>query len=269
MKQIIAILLFGVILLFIFSSCANEGTIERVSESIVTTGSINEPIANTSEANFIQGRLNAPYLVASFPQKSVYLYAIWPQGYVLYNRKLGTYFDWPGAGNRNPLPKMDVLDCHKEDIDEIAICLNTYPSVEELHILRPPKGFEERPWEAVEYADFILDMETLDEILKQQVSCRFNQKTKQMQINVKKKAVTVDLSNFFGNDEIFESATFAYPSAFSFANGKIYGEFGVTNYVENRATPHSSSGYLTAQIVFKNDRFMLEQIEFHPRPEYS
>jgi len=211
------------------------------------------------------GLKNGPMLLASVPDKHIYLYGLWPNGIVLYNNNYGKYFNWVYNVPASVPPKMAVADFdHNGDI-EIAITLmnrtGTGLGAEDLHVLKiKPDIANDGAFHGYDgqyaYVDFIVDDTKSEAQLEKNIVAKYEPSSKELQLRVSGKSYSIDISDTINEGHKFNSVFYTNKISYNFDGSSIYASFGV-DYTVDDATVPIYVDTVTAKVNFENGAFTL------------
>jgi len=257
MKCVIKIIV--VISLLILTACSRN----IYSKSNDSSNSSNSSSSVVEQSQW--GLKNEPILLASVPDKHIYLYGLWPNGMVLYNNNYGKYFNWVYNVPASVPPKMAVADFdHNGDV-EIAITLlnrtGTGLSAEDLHVLKMKPdiandGAFHGYYGQYAYTDFIVDDSKSESQLEKNIVAKYEPSSKELQLRVSGKSYSIDISDTINEGHKFNSVFYTNKISYKFDGSSIYASFGVDYTVDDGTVP-IYVGNVNAKVNFENGVFTL------------
>ncbi|MDP4182311.1 MAG: hypothetical protein Q8942_14630 [Bacillota bacterium] len=224
-------------------------------------------------------------LIASIPEKGIYLYAIKDGGVVLYINNKGHYYDWEYLTPRFILPQMRVYDYDKDGKDELAVVLyigsGTGFSVEELHIVEISENVDlsdnpsdknysvPNPEYFKDYIYFPKDYITqLNKLTKIVIHNKTNEAAAEVIVNAKLSSLDLGENKFEGKKLNYESKPIYGDIAhFNIEGNKITADFALGICNNLHAEP-VYVGDVNADVSFARGKFTLRNLYFKANEEY-
>lgn len=203
-----------------------------------------------------------PALVASIPERSIYLYGL-DNGVELHTGDLVQQYEWIYSTPRMIEPRLAVKDYDADGHDELAIILyigsGTGVSVEELHMIEMEEDPElhDHVFKENDYLDQVYPAITFKPIKQA------DDLTAEVMVGSKK--TEVKMTKDYNHDEFgaaYDKLGIRDIVGFSFDENKdIKASFGVGVLFEKIATPQYI-GSLNADVSYRDGQFKLSNYEF-------
>lgn len=219
-------------------------------------------------------------LISAIPNRNIYLYAIKPNGVILYIDGKGRYFNWDYLTPRFILPKMNVDDYDNDGKEELSIILyvgsGTGYAVEDLHIIElsekefileepsdkdnfvpNPKYFKDNFYEPYDYLD------QLNKIVK--LKTYYKKGELMANIRVDKKLYNVSLKGLqsMSDQIIVKGINFGNIIYFEAKDEKLTAQFAFGVTTESFASPEFI-GDIKSDVKYSEGKFTLENLRFEP-----
>jgi len=197
-------------------------------------------------------------LIAAIPEKNIYLYAVKPQGVILYVNGIKHTYDWINITPRFILPKMYYGDFNLDGNYEIVVIpyvgSGTGVSIEELHII-DAKNFTDTHFESQSYItqlDNIVKLKTYENSGEIYADIDIEQQTYSAKV-ISKKDV--------GDGSVEQNAYFGNIVRFNVVDGKIKAEFVLGMSVKPSVSLYYI-GNVNSDVVYTDNKLILKNARF-------
>ena len=280
MNKSLAIKIFTLLLSIIFLTSCGQGNVpvENSDRNTSTerTQNNSEKTTNPSDAAASGDEITNPIydsqenfpLWASIESDNIYLYGVYPFGYVLYQDGKGTYFDWPGLTPRGIVPELKYFDFDKDGKKELAILLyigsGTGVAQMDLHILEINGTENLKP----EYTDFFLLSDDAQSWFSESLTATQSGDKKTIDVSFDNTHYPVHTSGDETESGRFTGLSFGDIVHFKFDGDRITTTIAIGLTYENWAPPHFF-GDIEADVEFDGNHFSLKNYKFEIQEEFS
>lgn len=257
-------LIFLISMILLFTAACN-GTVETLStpagdlnrESPAVTLNSDRDATVKSWVEFRNARLP---LIASIPEKNIFLYGIYPFGAVLYYEKSGFYYNWISLSEHFDLPKLYSFDIDTDNSREVLCFL--YPGfektylIEEIHVLKMISGSGSMVMD-----DFCFGEEDYTKSLFDLLDLEVYNDGKNQMVDIiagsRKKTLSLTDSNCEINQE--KDLLYVENAEFEVKGESIEAVFEIGI---NAGDKKLLIGKIIADVVFKGSKFELANVDF-------
>jgi hypothetical protein len=277
-KSAISIFIAISIIILILSGCSDSVTKPQETKKPLATStpkvSVTIPPTETPYVNNEKivnlenfDKTNVP-LIAALKNDNIYLYGLKPNGVVLYNNGLSTYFDWCYLTPRRVLPQMLFKDFDNDGIKELAVLLyigsGTGVSIMDLHMVEKIVSSDGNE---ITFKDIFFGEDSVTSQVSKAIKTKFadEKSSNFLYLTIAGKTKKIDITSdisFVKSKKWFKAI---YGSGciikYEFVNGEIIATIGLGIISNEQASP-TYIGNLKAKVKYKKAKFSLTDFTF-------